>query len=102
MQEVANIIDKISVASKDQSAAINQVTLGMEQISAVIQTNSATAQQSAAASEELSSQSEMLKTLIGQFRLKGLTGMEDTMIYKPADFDNNYYDFQEEDNFDKY
>ena len=44
----------------------------------------------------------MLKTLIGQFRLKGLTGMEDTMIYKPADFDNNYYDFQEEDNFDKY
>ena len=102
VQEVANIIDKISVASKDQSAAINQVTLGMEQISAVIQTNSATAQQSAAASEELSSQSEMLKTLIGQFRLKGLTGMEDTMIYKPADFDNNYYDFQEEDNFDKY
>ena len=93
VQEVANIIDKISVASKDQSAAINQVTLGMEQISAVIQTNSATAQQSAAASEELSSQSEMLKTLIGQFRLKGLTGMEDTMIYKPADFDNNYYDF---------
>ncbi len=102
VQEVANIIDKISVASKDQSAAINQVTLGMEQISAVIQTNSATAQQSAAASEELSSQSEMLKTLIGQFRLKGLTGMEDTMIYKPADFDNNHYDFQEEDNFDKY
>ena len=102
VQEVANIIDKISVASKDQSAAINQVTLGMEQISAVIQTNSATAQQSAAASEELSSQSEMLKTLIGQFKLKGLTGMEDTMIYKPADFDNNHYDFQEEDNFDKY
>ena len=102
VQEVANIIDKISVASKDQSAAINQVTLGMEQISAVIQTNSATAQQSAAASEELSSQSEILKTLIGQFRLKGLTGMEDTMIYKPADFDNNHYDFQEEDNFDKY
>ena len=102
VQEVANIINKISVASKEQSAAINQVTLGMEQISAVIQTNSATAEQSAAASEELSSQSEMLKSLIGQFKLKGLTGIEDTMIYKPIDFDNNTYDFQEEDNFDKY
>ncbi len=76
----------------------------MEQISAVIQTNSATAQQSAAASEELSSQSEMLKSLIGQFKLKGLTGMEDTMIYKPVDYDNTTeyenYDFQQEQNFD--
>ncbi len=104
VQEVANIISQISAASKDQSSAISQVTLGMEQISAVIQTNSATAQQSAAASEELSSQSEMLKSLIGQFKLKGLTGMEDTMIYKPVDYDNTTeyenYDFQQEQNFD--
>ncbi len=96
VQEVANIINKISVASSDQSSAINQVTLGMEQISAVIQTNSATAQQSAAASEQLSSQSEMLKSLISQFKLKGNTGMEDTVIYKPIDYDTTEYDFQEE------
>ncbi len=96
VQEVANIINKISVASSDQSSAINQVTLGMEQISAVIQTNSATAQQSAAASEQLSSQSEMLKSLISQFKLKAPTGMEDTVIYKPIDYDTTEYDFQEE------
>ncbi len=106
VQEVANIISQISAASKEQSSAISQVTLGMEQISAVIQTNSATAQQSAAASEELSSQSEMLKSLIGQFKLKGLTGMEDTMIYKPVmdyeDTTTDYesYEFQQEQNLD--
>lgn len=96
VQQVANIINRISVASKDQSSAISQVTLGMEQISAVIQTNSATAQQSAAASEQLSSQSEMLKSLISQFRLKNTTGMEDTVIYKPIDYDTAEYDFQQE------
>ncbi|NDO46382.1 methyl-accepting chemotaxis protein [Clostridium sp. MD294] len=102
VQEVANIINKISVASSDQSSAINQVTLGMEQISAVIQTNSATAQQSAAASEQLSSQSEMLKSLISQFKLKGSTVMEDTVIYKPIDYDTTEYNFEEEQeqNFD--
>lgn len=46
----------------------------------------------------------MLKSLIGQFKLKGLTGMEDTMIYKPVDYDNTTeyenYDFQQEQNFD--
>ena len=96
VQEVANIINRISVASSDQSSAISQVTLGMEQISAVIQTNSATAQQSAAASEQLSSQSEMLKSLISQFKLKNTTGMEDTVIYKPVDYDTTEYDFQQE------
>ena len=44
----------------------------------------------------------MLKALIAQFRLKGMTGMEDTMIYKPVDYDNTdySYDFQQEQHFD--
>ncbi len=36
----------------------------------VVQTNSATAEEAAAASEELSSQAELLKSMIGQFKLK--------------------------------
>lgn len=102
VQEVASIISRITKASNDQAAAISQVTLGMEQISAVIQTNSATAEESAAASEELSSQSEMLKSLIGQFKLKGgSSSMGDTMVYQPVDYDSMNMDYNfEENHFD--
>ena len=69
--DVAATIDQISSASKDQSDAVRQVTLGIDQISSVVQTNSATAEESAAASEELSGQAQILKNLVGQFRLPG-------------------------------
>lgn len=69
-QQVTKIINEISHASNDQSVSINQVTQGIDQISSVIQTNSATAEESAAASEELSGQAQLLKSLVGQFKLK--------------------------------
>lgn len=71
VEEVANIISQISEASNTQAEAIAQITMGIDQISSVVQTNSATAQESAAASEELSSQSQLMKDLVGRFRLRG-------------------------------
>lgn len=70
VQSVTVTIDNISHASDDQAASISQVTQGIDQISSVVQTNSATAEESAAASEELSGQAQILKNLVGQFRLK--------------------------------
>ena len=70
VNEMANVIGKISEASKNQATAISQITMGIDQISSVVQTNSATAQESAAASEELSGQSQLMKRLVGKFRLK--------------------------------
>ena len=64
---MVNAIDK---SSEDEASAINQVTLGVDQISQVVQTNSATSEESAAASEQLSGQAEMLKEMVGEFRLK--------------------------------
>ncbi|MBN7773216.1 methyl-accepting chemotaxis protein [Clostridium aminobutyricum] len=64
------VINEISDATGNQSASITQVTVGVDQISSVVQTNSATAEETAAASEELSSQANLLKELIGQFKLK--------------------------------
>lgn len=63
------VINEISDATENQSTSINQVTVGVSQISAVVQTNSAMAEETAAASEELSSQANLLKELIGHFRL---------------------------------
>ncbi len=67
---VVKTVDQISKESEDQAVSIAQVTQGIDQISSVVQTNSATAEESAAASEELSGQSQMLKSLVGQFKLK--------------------------------
>lgn len=66
----AEVIQEIADASSEQADDINQVNVGVEQISVVVQTNSATSEESAAASEELSSQAQILKELIGQFKLK--------------------------------
>ena len=71
VEEVADTISQISEASNTQAEAIAQITMGIDQISSVVQTNSATAQESAAASEELSSQSQLMKDLVGRFRLRG-------------------------------
>ena len=70
VNEMTGIIGQISQASSDQAYSISQITIGMNQISDVVQTNSATAEESAAASEELSSQSQLMKALVGRFKLK--------------------------------
>lgn len=64
-------IENISKSSSAQADSIKQVTLGVEQISAVTQTNSATSEESAAASQELSSQASMLNDLVSRFRIQG-------------------------------
>ncbi len=74
---VAVINNKISEASKEAADSIVQVTFGVEQISEVVQTNSATAEESAAASEELSGQSQLLRDLVGEFRLIDENAIDD-------------------------
>lgn len=70
------MLDQIAEASRRQSESIEQVSLGIDQISSVVQTNSATSEQSAAASEELSGQARLVKSLVGQFQLRGAAGVE--------------------------
>ena len=67
---VAETINRISEASDEQARSAEQVAQGIEQISSVVQVNSGTAEESGAASEELSAQAQLLKELIGKFRLK--------------------------------
>ena len=67
-QESANIVAEISAAAEQQSGAVKQVTVGIEQISQVIATNSATAEQSAASCEELSAQARIRKEQIDRLK----------------------------------
>lgn len=70
IEKVTGLVGNIARASNDQATEIAQITQGIEQVSTVVQTNSATAEESAAASEELSGQAEMLKQMVGAFKLK--------------------------------
>ena len=63
-------IKEIADASEEQANSIAQVQTGIDQISSVVQTNSATAEESAAASEELAGQSNIMKELVGRFKLR--------------------------------
>ena len=72
IEKAADLVDGIAAASNEQAGGIAQVNRGIEQVAQVVQNNSATAEQSAAASQELSSQAELLKEMVGQFRIKNV------------------------------
>ena len=71
VDRAAELINSITIASIEQAQGIEQINLGIMQVSMVTQTNAATAEESAAASEELSSQAARLKEQAGIFKLKG-------------------------------
>lgn len=68
--QVREFVNDIARTSKEQSDAVSQILIGVEQISSVIQSNSATAEESAAASEELSGQADLLKQHVDQFQIQ--------------------------------
>jgi methyl-accepting chemotaxis protein len=88
VNKAATLVGEIAVASNEQATGVAQINKGIEQVSQVIQTNSATAEESAAASEELSSQAELLKEMIGKFKLKGATKARSQ--YKGVDTEDEF------------
>ncbi len=69
-RQTVALIEEISSASKEQASMIEQVNVGVDQISSVVQTNAATAEQSAASSEELNGQAAELQNLTNKFVLR--------------------------------
>ena len=84
IEKSAALVGEIAIASNEQASGIAQINKGIEQVSLVVQNNSATAEQSAAASEELSSQAELLKEMVGKFKLnqgsKSISGQETKLL----------------------
>jgi len=67
--ETNELISEIVKASSRQTASVNQIKSGIEQISSVVQKNTATAESSAANSEELSGQAQLLNELVNRFEI---------------------------------
>lgn len=59
----------ISSSAEAQKASMDEITQGIEQISAVVQSNSDNAVESAASADHLTTQSEMMKNMVAQFQL---------------------------------
>nr|WP_312578946.1 methyl-accepting chemotaxis protein [Sedimentibacter sp.] len=69
-RNIAHVLNEISKNSQEQEVFIEQVTIGVNEISTVVQNNSSAAEESAAASREFSSQSQILCDLVSQFKFE--------------------------------
>jgi len=69
-----SLVDEVSVASREQSQGIDQVSQAISQMERVTQTTAATAEESAAASEELNAHAEQTLHIVGT--LEALVGAQ--------------------------
>ena len=79
INEVSELIEGIADASEEQSADVEKIYIGIDEVSQIIQHNSATAEEGAAASEELTGQADLLKELLSRFRREPLVLTDDCM-----------------------
>ena len=70
VQEAASLMNSISESSNEQAAGIDQLRVGLDQITQVVQSNSSSAIESSAASEKLLNQAELLKEQVAFFKLR--------------------------------
>ena len=67
--EVFDIIKNISDASKEQASAVEQISIGLSQISSVVHNNSAASTENSAAASTLNTQAEHLRELVSEFKV---------------------------------
>jgi methyl-accepting chemotaxis protein len=70
-QRVAELVQDISKASREQSTGIEQITQAVGQMDEVTQQNAALVEEAASAAESLEEQAQGLVVTIGSFRLAG-------------------------------
>jgi methyl-accepting chemotaxis protein len=66
--DVAEIIEKINTAGKNQAESITHISEGISEISKVVQNNTAASEESAAAAQELNVQAQTLEEMVKFFK----------------------------------
>lgn len=74
--EAMKMVQAISEETEKQSESVEQIRVGIDQISTVVQVNAATAEESAASSHELSKYAEHQLKLISVFHMSGESSRE--------------------------
>jgi methyl-accepting chemotaxis protein len=69
VKRVTDIIGEIAAGSQEQSAGIDQVNLGVNQMDHVVQSNAAQTEELSATAQTMAEQGRRLEELVGRFRL---------------------------------
>ncbi|MBQ4164810.1 MAG: methyl-accepting chemotaxis protein [Oscillospiraceae bacterium] len=69
--EISDVMEGIAQANAEQTAAIEQISTGMDNVNMAIHNTTATAEESAAASEELSALAVSLSDTVSHFKTEG-------------------------------
>lgn len=70
IRQTAELVQEISVASKEQDVGAEQIQRAIKQLDKVIQQNAASAEEMAATAEELTGQSHQLNEMMSYFKLE--------------------------------
>lgn len=71
IQRTADLVQEISTATREQSAAADQVSGAIHELDTIIRENTDSAHKAASAADQLANQSEDLRAKVGFFRLDG-------------------------------
>jgi methyl-accepting chemotaxis protein len=69
IQRTAELVQEISVASREQTSGTDQISNAIQQLNQVVQQNAGATEEIATTAEELAAQAEQLKTTIAFFRV---------------------------------
>ncbi len=69
VEKVANFLEEITHASREQADGIEQISTALDQIDQATQSNTASSEESASSAEELASQAQQLKAIVAGFRI---------------------------------
>ena len=71
IQQTAELVQEITVSSKEQSSGADQINGAVQQLNQVVQQNAGAAEEMSSTAEELSSQAEQLQETISFFKVVG-------------------------------
>lgn len=91
------LVGEISTACAEQAEAIEQINVGVDQISSVVQTNSATSEECAASAQELSVQANLLDEMVSGFTIDDelVTREEEADDEEPSEEEENAENVEE-------
>jgi len=70
VQEISELVSSCAVASKETEESLNQISIGISQISDATQNNTSLIEESALASEDMSHKADVFNNIVSQFKLR--------------------------------
>lgn len=90
--KTADLVQEITAASEEQSAGVGQITTAMQQLDRVTQQNASSSEELASIAEEMSSRAQELRKLISYFKLANVNLESDLRMVGNGDFESSNYD----------